>query len=1521
MNNSNQKPISESDMPYNILPQINEFCVKSNVSIHSFFISAFKILVLNYQYETEIVNFNTTIKIDNSIINENLIFQTLDNKNISFINLCHETEKLIDINSNNPLNISIQYIFELKDNEDGKNEINITIDINNTIKISTFSENNSKYTIVAQHSASHFNNIITEILQNPDLNINTINIIPINEDKLINEYSAGTFNPHFSSNNSLIALFQKTAREYPDNIAIQYLNTSITYRQLDEYSTRFAEILRKESISSGGFVGLLMRRNIDTFISMLSILKSGNAYIPLDPSYPKDRILYILDDCKAELLITSSEFQSLDLNENNTNTKIIFFDKDVKIQQILGNDNFKKEVNDIIIPDLDIQVSPESLAYAIYTSGTTGMPKGVKISNASICNLIQAESLVYKITPTDKVIQGFSIAFDASLEEIWMAFYSGATLVIAPETVMKSGQEITKYLNEHKITVFSTVPTLLSVLEEEIPTLRVLILGGEVCSKELINRWCNNNRHIFNTYGPTEATVVASYFECEYDKDVNIGKPLINYSMYILNKDHKKLPIGIAGEICIGGLSLSDGYINNEKLNKTKFIRPDFAINPNFPQRLYSTGDLGRLNDKGEIEYLGRIDTQVKIRGYRVELSEIESQLLMCNGVKSVAVAVKKGFNGIQNIVAYILETKDNSFEEIGTKEYIKKKLPPYMIPSKFIILKEFPTLPSGKIDRNKLPDISMDIASNDTDTTSFTQTEKKVFEVWRRLFSINNINLDDDFFDLGGHSLLASQMISELRKDPLMNKLSVKDIYTHLTIKKLSEYIDSLLIFNEENENQSKERKNTKNIKQVSKLEKFIVTFLQTLSIVSFYGLISTFIMMPILIGRAFHMDDFHFYLMTIFTLLSAFPILIVISILIKWIVIGKFKEGNYPLWSFYYFRFWFVKKFVDFVPLSLLTGSPFLSIYYRMMGAKIGKNVFIGSDRIRAFDLVTIGDNSSISKEAYLMGYKIENNTLYIGKIEVGKKCYVGPRALLSLYTEMSSNSSLMELSMLPEKSKIPSEEVWKGSPAKFQYKRDDLKNKNVVLDDKEQFSTFKTNLIFLFAVTLIIGLPLLLALPIADTLFILEEKIWLGYVLMLTVPAATVYVIMFCLSVAALKWILIGKQKPNDIPVKSYLYIRKWIVDTLLQLNLLMLKSIYATIFLPYWLRLMGSKIGKRAEISTVNQISVDMLEIGDESFLADSVNVGAPLVFDSIMKLRTTKVGKRTFIGNSAVLPTGSSVADNSLIGVLSIPPGNDSNNNLEGTSWLGSPPMFLPKRQESYKFPENLTYNPSVKLYIIRGIIEYFKITVPYALEISLFGIFYYLVFEFLNFNNTFETLAGSTIIFTLLSLFSIIPAIISKKLLINRYKQDVKPLWSYFVWKNEFINSINENFVFPFLQNLLLGTPYAPFFFRLMGCKIGKNVFMETTEITEFDLVNIGDNSTLNFGCTIQTHLFEDRVMKMSQINIGSNCNVGPLSVVLYDTNMGNNSSIQGLSLLMKGETLPDNTIWQGSPVKFSHNL
>jgi len=365
--------------------------------------------------------------------------------------------------------------------------------------------------------------------------------------------------------------------------------------------------------------------------------------------------------------------------------------------------------------------------------------------------------------------------------------------VVGTAEQVLSGPDLPRTLAAEKITFFSTVPTQLSMMSEQIPTLRILILGGEECPQSLLRRWYADGRQVFNTYGPTETTVIATWTECKPDENVTIGRPVPNYAVYILDSQQRQVPVGIKGELCIGGMSLADEYLNRPGLTAEKFVEPSFGLKAGYPRRIYRSGDLARFDADGNVEFCGRIDCQVKLRGFRIELSEIEARLLALPEVAGAVVAVQK-VAGVDHLVAYVVpaEGHESGLDEESVRNRLRDHLPRYMVPTLFELMDDFPSLPSGKVDRKRLPAPTPSRSEREVRQPE-TDTERTVHAVWEELFGGMAVSLDDDFFDLGGHSLLAAQMISELRDDARMSTLALQDVYKHRTVARLAAHVDCL--------------------------------------------------------------------------------------------------------------------------------------------------------------------------------------------------------------------------------------------------------------------------------------------------------------------------------------------------------------------------------------------------------------------------------------------------------------------------------------------------------------------------------------------------------------------------------------------------------------------------------------------------------------------------------------------------------------------------------------------------------
>ena len=1155
----------------------------------------------------------------------------------------------------------------------------------------------------------------------------------------------------------------------------------------------------------------------------------------------------------------------------------------------------------------------------------------MQIEHRSVCNLVRAEGRIYRVRPSDRVYQGFSVAFDASVEEIWMALSAGATLVAGTSSMVRSGPALARLLTEAHVTVLSCVPTLLSMIEDDMPTLRLLIVGGETCPADLVRRWARPGRRMLNTYGPTEATVIATYTDCDPQRPVTIGRPLPNYRVYILDPQMQPAPPGVAGELHIGGVGIARGYVGRPGLTAERFVANPFERQPPF-DRLYKTGDLARYTPAGDIEFLGRIDSQVKLRGFRIELAEIESVVMECPEVQSAAVNVWRDAAGIEQLVGYVVARPQATIDEQQIKSRIRARLPSYMVPAMLETVEQLPVLASsGKVDRKRLPPPRTRLGKTAVGARAPRDAcQERIARVWETLFSREEVGLDEDFFtDLGGHSLLAATMVSQLRQERRFQDLSVPDVYNFPTVRQLCGEIARRAGAAPAEHSPASSRG------RANRLSHFLCGAAQFVSLYAIVGFFALHWLTPYL--AYCWMLDYHYALVTacaasLAILLGLYPLMLLATVAVKWLVIGRFKAGRYPLWGPYFFRWWFVTRIQAAVPIDYLAGTPLLNWYYRLMGARIGARVFFGTDSVAAFDLLRVGDDSSIGLDANLLGYTVENGMLHLAPITVGRRCYVGPRATLGPGAVMDDEARLGHLSLLPAAGHIPRGQSWGGAPARPLPPEVDRERGQVQFACRpagcstqigpDLFSgSSRPWRRFTFGAMHAVGVLLL---PAAYLLAIFPGLMLLNcagrwyprFDYLAAFPAALSFIVLLSLEIVAVKWLLLGRVKPGRYPLESFFYLRKWFVDQLLDMSLDLLGPMYATLYLNPWYRLLGAKLGRNAEVSTACSTSPDLLDIGDESFIADCVSLGVPRFERGTITIEPTRVGKRAFVGNSAVIPSGAVIGDGTLIGVLSTLPLTAPGAERPATSWLGSPAIFLPQRQTSTAFAEQSTFRPSRKLYALRLVFEFFRVTLPATFFVTLTCL---LITTVINIHVDVD-LGWVILLFPVLyagcGLLAAIAVIAAKWILMGRYRRAEKPLWSAFVWRTELLTALHENFANPFLMEMLVGTPFICWFFRLLGAKIGARVFLNTTQLTEFDLVRIGDDAMLNQDCTVLTHLFEDRVMKMSTIDVGAGCSVGADAVVLYDSRMEPGAALGEMSLLMKGESLPTGTRWEGSPAR-----
>uniref|UniRef100_UPI002492DC80 amino acid adenylation domain-containing protein n=1 Tax=Aquimarina algiphila TaxID=2047982 RepID=UPI002492DC80 len=633
----------------------------------------------------------------------------------------------------------------------------------------------------------HFKILLKQLLDHPDQSISNVEFLIEDEKKKL-LYDFNNFKEDYPKNQTVVDQFRKRAKKTPDAIALIFEGSELTYQDLDDKSDQLAHYLLSQGVQKESLIPICIDRSLEMIIGILGILKAGGAYVPVDSGYPLQRIKFIIEDIDAKMILTQTTLSK------------IFEDNQSSIQ-IINLDQLPETNNKLIKNVLNKIITPSQLAYIIYTSGTTGRPKGVMITHSSLLDYATTFNNYFGVSQSDRVLQQASISFDISVEEIFPILIKGGSLYISKE--INDFEKLIKICEKEEITILSTHPYLIQFMnenfhEEELP-LRVLISGGDTLKKEFVSNIANRY-NIFNTYGPTESTVCASYAKIGInDLVISIGKPIANKQVYILSDEESLQPMGIAGELCIGGAGLAKGYLNLPGLTSKKFIPHPFKDG----EKIYKTGDLARWLPDGNIEFLGRKDDQVKIMGYRIELGEIESVLDQQEDIQQSYVMVSED-NDSKYLVAYIVCDGESDVSII--QQNLRGIIPEYMVPKVFITLDEMPLTPNGKVDRKSLPNPV--IGGNQEYVGPSSVTEIQLTRIWQEALDIDKISIHDNFFDLGGNSLSAIKIILQMRKE-LDIEVDIKSLFDTNTIADLALQIDFSI-------NQEEIRSESKIVKQI---------------------------------------------------------------------------------------------------------------------------------------------------------------------------------------------------------------------------------------------------------------------------------------------------------------------------------------------------------------------------------------------------------------------------------------------------------------------------------------------------------------------------------------------------------------------------------------------------------------------------------------------------------------------------------------------------------------------------------
>jgi amino acid adenylation domain-containing protein len=567
----------------------------------------------------------------------------------------------------------------------------------------------------------------------------------------------------------------------PDCLAVVFEGKRLLYRELNQRANQLAYHLRKLGVGPDVLVGVCVERSLEMVVGLLGILKAGGAYVPLDPAFPEERLAFMMEDSQLKVIVTQrSLLRCLPAH----NAQAICLDSDWSTISQESGENSCREIH------------PDTRAYVIYTSGSTGKPKGVEISHRAVVNFLSSMREQPGMTEQDVLLAVTTISFDIAGLELFLPLIVGACVVIVSREVALDGRRLMEQLENSRATVMQATPAtwqmLIDVDWSGRKDLKILC-GGEVLIGELASQLLERGASLWNLYGPTESTIWSTVYRVEsVDGAVPIGRPIANTEIYILDRYLKPVPVGVPGELHIGGDGLARGYLNREELTQEKFIRHPFNTDPR--ARLYKTGDQARYLSDGNIEFLGRIDHQVKLRGFRIELGEIESVLNQHSGVRQSLVVVREDEPGDRRLVAYIVPNQDLIPNVHELRNFLKFKLPDYMIPSVIISLDALPLTPNGKVDRRSLPAADQSrLELENSFVPPQSSVQKTLADIWAEVLKIEQIGLYDNFFDLGGHSLLATQVISRLR-DALRVEMSLRLLFEQPTVAGLAERIDTLL-------------------------------------------------------------------------------------------------------------------------------------------------------------------------------------------------------------------------------------------------------------------------------------------------------------------------------------------------------------------------------------------------------------------------------------------------------------------------------------------------------------------------------------------------------------------------------------------------------------------------------------------------------------------------------------------------------------------------------------------------------
>ena len=1277
---------------------------------------------------------------------------------------------------------------------------------------------------------------------------------------------------------TLVDVLRATVAAHPDAMALDNGVEQLTYRDLAEAAEQLAEELHALGVGVGDRVGVRVPSGtLELYIAILGTLLAGAAYVPVDADDPDER------------------------------ARVVFAEADVAA--VVGADllleaRVEREPCEHRDPGL------EDDSWIIFTSGSTGTPKGVAVSHRSAAAFVDAEARMFLVDaplgPEDRVMAGLSVAFDASCEEMWLAWRHGACLVPAPRALVRSGLDVAPWLEANRVTVVSTVPTLVSLWPASaLARIRLLILGGEALPPEVAARLVGTTgdgrrREVWNTYGPTEATVVACGAQVDGEGPVRIGLPLDGWDLAVVDEQGHEVPPGDTGELIIGGVGLAR-YLDPAKDAVAYAPMPTLGW-----ERAYRSGDRV-VHDPAGLLFAGRADDQVKVGGRRIELGEIDSALLALPGVVSAAAAVRRTPAGNPLLVGYL--TVDDAYDPAAALATLRRDQPAALVP-RLAIVESLPTRTSGKVDRDALP---WPLPEVDADV-GLTGRAAVVAAVWREVLGAGVRSVDDDFFDLGGGSLSAAQVLTRLR--PEHPELAVGDLYDHPTVGGLGAFLDSLAASDDAGPGRERTIKPTPVKTQAGQVLATLVLRLLAAPRALVWSALAARVAHDL--GPALGAESATAWLPTASWWWLLLGLLVFVSPPGRMVLAAGAARawlhgvgpGDHPRGGRAHLRLWAAERSVDQLGATSLSGAALMTWYARLLGARVGRDVDLHT-LPPVTGLLRLGRGCSIEPEVDLTGWWIDGDVVHLGEVRVGRGARVGtrstlcPGAVVGDEAEVAPGSAVVGV--------VPDGEFWSGAPAVKV--RGSARGPWSARPDGGRAWV----LAFVGAGLLLGALPAIAAtltavvvLAVADLDADGPGALLVGLLPWL-LPAALLGSALLALLVLGIVRLAGLRLHPGVHPVRSRISLQVWVTMRVLDEARTWLFPLYSSQLTPPWLRLLGARIGPGVEASTVLMVP-SLTTVGELAFLADDTLVGGYELGGGWLRIERVKIGKRSFLGNSGMAAPGRRIPKRSLVAVLSAAPARKAAK--AGISWLGSPPA--PLRRPDADSDDARTYAPPRRLKVARALWEIARL-VPMALAVLLpLGVGLLAVAAL----DTAPGVAGPLLALLLTGLglvgagaLAALLAVVAKWTLVGRHRAGERPLWSSFVWRNELADTFVETLAAPWFAQHVPGSPVLTAWFRMLGARIGRGVWCESHWLPETDLVELGDGACVNQGSVVQTHLFHDRVLAMDVVRLQRGATLGPNSVVLPSATIGRHATVGPVSLVMRGESVPDKTIWIGNPI------